>query len=397
MKIKTTAVLLLLCFGLSQTALAQASDKYDFTYIPIDSTKQKWGDWDEPEWLRYFGLDFGDVNRDGNLDVVSGKYVYHNPGGSMEAPWKRTALEDNADAIFAVDADGDPFADIIAQALPHIYWYEATNKEGTQYKRRKVAEVPATSHVNSQGFEKAQIIPGGSEELLIAGDGDVYCIVIPEKNQATEQWDTHLIGTNTSDEGIGTGDIDGDGDVDLAAGRRPKGEDEPSIVVWFENPGNVNAPWKDHVVGHSEHPIDRVEVADLSGDGVAEIIIAEERYPGKEPDGHLFWFQLNEDKTKPWKRNTIVQQYSMNNLDIADMDNDGDIDLITAEHKGENLELQLWENDGKANFTKVILDTGKENHLGTQLADLDGDGDLDIVGAGWDFHKWMHLWRNNKH
>lgn len=56
-------------------------------YIQIDSSKQMWGDWDAPDWLRYFGLDFGDVNRDGNMDIVSGRYVYHNPGGAMEGKW----------------------------------------------------------------------------------------------------------------------------------------------------------------------------------------------------------------------------------------------------------------------------------------------------------------------
>ena len=393
MKINT--FLFLLCFVFSNNLYAQIPKDQQWAYIPIDSAKQKWGDWDAPDWLRYFGLDFGDVDGDGNLDVVSGKYIYHNPGASMEAPWKRTELPDNVDAIFSVDADGDPYADIIAQALPNIYWYEATNKEGTKYKRTTIATVPATSHVNSQGFEKAQIIPGGPLELLIAGNGDVYCISIPEKNQTSTPWKSFLIAPNTSDEGIGTGDIDGDGDVDIAAGRRAEGEEEPTILVWFENPGNVEQAWKDHVVGHSEHPIDRIEVADITGDGKAEIIVAEERYPGLEPDGHLFWFQQPGKAGQPWERHSMVQQYSINNLDIADMDDDGDIDIITAEHKGPNLELQLWKNDGKGKFTKQVLDKGKENHLGTQLADLDGDGDLDIVGAGWDHYKWMHLWRND--
>ncbi len=46
-------------------------------YIEIDSTKQMWGDWTAPEWLRYFGLDAGDVNNDGMMDIVSGRYIYH--------------------------------------------------------------------------------------------------------------------------------------------------------------------------------------------------------------------------------------------------------------------------------------------------------------------------------
>lgn len=364
-----------------------------WTYIQIDSSKQMWGDWNEPEWLRYFGLDAGDVNRDGNMDIVSGRYVYHNPGGLMEGHWKRTVLDDNVDGILFMDVDGDPYADIIAMALPDLYWYEATNTEGTRYKRKLIGQVPATSHVNSQGFEKAQIIAGGLSEFVIAGDGDIYAVAIPETGHDTKKWKVQMICENTSDEGIGVGDIDGDGDLDIAAGRRPEGEDEPKILVWYENPGHIDALWQPTVVGESKHPIDRVEVADVNGDTKADIIVTEERYPGLEPDANFWWF--GQKSLLEWERNQIVEQFSINNLDITDFDEDGDIDLLTAEHKGEALELQLWKNDGKGNFSKTILDTGKENHLGTQLVDLDNDGDLDIIGAGWDQHKYMHVWRHD--
>ncbi|BFP41486.1 hypothetical protein FGF1_23310 [Flavobacteriaceae bacterium GF1] len=364
----------------------------EFTYVPLDSTKQKWGDWDEPEWLRYFGLDAGDVSNDGLLDVVSGRYVYHQPQDGSSQPWTRIVLDDNVDGIFIMDVDGDAYADIIAQALPNLYWYEAIDPKGTRYLRRKIAEVPATSHVNSQGFEKAQIIPGGKEELLIAGDGNVYLIPIPE-SPLIEKWPTHLIGSNTSDEGIGVGDIDGDGDMDIACGRRPEGEGEPKILVWFENEGKHHIPWKDHFVAETAHPIDRIKVGDLNADGVVEIIVAEERYPGLEPDSKVLWFSRS-TSDDVWHPNTLTTQYSSNNLQLMDMDGDGDLDILTAEHKGKQLELQLWSNDGAGTFSKTVLDTGKENHLGAKPFDMDNDGDLDILGSAWDNYRWMHLWIN---
>lgn len=363
-------------------------------YIVLDSAKQKWGDWANPGWLRYFGLDAGDVNQDGLLDIVSGRYIYRNPGGDMEGPWEKVVLDDNVDAIFVLDVDDDPFADIIAQALPGIFWYEATDGEGLKYKRKKVAHIPATSHVNSQGFTKAQLVPGGKPELLIAGDGDVYCIQLP--TDASASWKTTLVAENTSDEGIGVGDIDNDGDLDIAVGRRPEGQYEPTIVVWFENPGSLEAPWKGKEIGKSIYPVDRVAIADLNGDNRQDIIITEERYPGNDPDGHLFWYENPKEATNDWLRHEVVQQYSMNNLKVIDWDEDGDFDLLTNEHKGPNLELQLWTNDGDGNFEKTVLDCGKESHLGVKVADLDGDGGLDIYSAAWDFYNWMHLWKNDK-
>ena len=42
-----------------------------FTHIVIDSTRAKWGDSDQPVWLRYFGLDCADLNGNGLPDIVS--------------------------------------------------------------------------------------------------------------------------------------------------------------------------------------------------------------------------------------------------------------------------------------------------------------------------------------
>lgn len=373
--------------------IAQNQGDPGWHYIEVDSQKAKWGDWDEPNWLRYFGLDMGDVNGDQQLDILSGRYLYLNPGGDMTAVWSRVELPENVDGILIMDVDGDQYADVIAQALPAVYWFEATSASGEEWSRRKIGEIPATSHVNSQGFERGQMIKGGKEEFVIAGDGDLYLFAVPDDPES-DNWHPKKIAVNTSDEGIGLGDIDGDGDLDIAAGRRPEGSDEPLVVVWFENPGRVDVSWKDVAVGRSNHPVDRVEVGDMDGDGRADIIVAEERYPGLEPDASLFWYQQPQSGDS-WKRQAIVTQFSMNNLDIADLDQDGDLDIVTNEHKGDVLETQWWLNDGKGHFTNKIIDQGKENHLGTQLADLDGDGDLDLIGTGWDHYEFVHVWRND--
>ena len=361
-------------------------------YVEVDSSRDRWGDYAEPDWLRYFGLATGDVNGDGALDLLAGRHVYLSPGGDLTGDWEKIDLGLNVDGLLLTDVDGDDHADAIGQALPDVYWLEADGPTAQTWTARKVGTVPATSHVNSQGFTLADVIGGGRPEVLIAGDGDIYALQIPDSAEA-DAWPRLRIAANTSDEGIGAGDVDGDGDIDVAAGRRPEGEDEPLELLWWENPGTVTANWTAHPVGATAHPIDRVAVADLGGDAQAEIVMTEERYPGPDPDANLFVFTQTPDDA--WERQDVLTTYSLNNLDVADFDGDGDLDLITSEHKGPDLRLLLLENDGQGGFTEHALDEGKESHLGTQAADLDGDGDLDLASIGWDQERFLHVWRND--
>jgi hypothetical protein len=260
-------------FCFTSQSVAQLLPMRNFNYIQVDDKHIKWGDFDEPGWLRYFGLDFTDINGDGYADIVAGREIYFNPGDKMEGLWEKGSLPVNADGILCFDVDGDSHADIIAQALPDLYWFEAEDAIGTSWTSTKIGEVPATSHVNSQGFEYADFIKGGKNEFVIAGDGNIYLFQVPKRPEKGE-WIRNLVCQNTSDEGIGYGDIDGDGDLDIAAGRRPENGDEPLIVVWFENPGAPTDNWEDTEIGTSNHPVDRVEIADLNGDQKADVIVS---------------------------------------------------------------------------------------------------------------------------
>ncbi|MCK5700407.1 MAG: VCBS repeat-containing protein, partial [Cyclobacteriaceae bacterium] len=87
-----------------------------WSYIEIDNNKSKWGDYDDPNWLRYFGLDMGDLNGDGLKDILTGRWIYLNPGTDMSGDWTKVDIGINADGILVMDVDGDEYGDIIAQA-----------------------------------------------------------------------------------------------------------------------------------------------------------------------------------------------------------------------------------------------------------------------------------------
>jgi hypothetical protein len=209
MKIIQISLLLLI----SQLSLAQMP----FTYKQIDNNRGKYGDYDPPAWLRYFGIDAADINGNGYLDIVSGRYFYLNPGGDMMGEWKRTDLGFNADGCLFIDVDDNEFADIIAMKYPEVLWLKAEDLDGTSWWAKEIARLPKTQHVNGQGYAKADIIPGGKPELILTADDGIYCIKITKESNRPV-FTTRKIVDAFSDEGFAVADMNGNGLLDIVFG-----------------------------------------------------------------------------------------------------------------------------------------------------------------------------------
>ncbi|MEX2232932.1 MAG: VCBS repeat-containing protein [Cyclobacteriaceae bacterium] len=388
----------------------QSLDKW--TYIQVDDSRDGYVIPGAAPWWNYFGVDMYDVNRDGYSDIVAGEWYYRNPGGDMSSKWERITFPVEVDAVLALDADGDEFADVIGLRLPQIFWLEATDKAGTSWSYVQIGSMRQTGHANAQEYSLAQIVPGGKPELVLGDEVSQYYFVIPDNPENTP-WPHVTISSEGG--GYATGDIDQDGFIDLVGSIRQPGVGEVmegtsdvkkdnSMMSWWKNPGNGKGNWTRFEVGTGTSP-ERCIVEDLNGDGKLDIATSDERYPGNVRNANLTWYENKSDPSKKgWIKHIIVTSKSMNSMDAADIDRDGDIDLVVGEHEmmGRGMtslpkdeKVIVFENNGKGTFTPHTVDQGKESHLGTQLDDLDGDGDLDIVSIAWREPKYLHVWRND--
>jgi hypothetical protein len=343
----------------------------------------------------WFGLAAGDFTGDGRKDLVSGRWVYHNPGGDLTGPWRRIEWPMEIDGLLALDVDGDGRDDVIAAGTERQYWC-APRPGGVEWDIHEIGRLPVASHgFSSQGYFLADLVPGGKPEILLVGRG-VHYFEIPD-DPTVRPWPSHTIFPDGANgEGVAAADIDGDGWNDIAVALRRPGHQRgmADTVTWWRNPGRFGGAWVRHDIGNTIHQADRIRIADVNGDGRPDVIVSEERSPGHDPDGALFWFE-NPGKEAPWPRHTIGVQWSMNNLDTADLDGGGHIDIVTGEHKGPHMRVQAWMNDGRGRFTPNEIDRGVESHLGTRLFDLDGDGDLDLATTGWRVFQNLTIWRND--
>lgn len=365
-----------------------------WTYVQVDDDRTRFDGRTSGDGY-WFGLAMGDVTGDGYKDIASGKWFYRNPGGDMADVWDRVTLKDSTDLILILDVDGDPYGDIIGAGCNVQYWFEAEDAQGSAWREVKIGNLPVCNHgTSTQGYNMAQLEAGGKPEVLLHGDG-IYYFKIPE-NPDTGNWPYVTVAEpGGNGEWLGTGDIDGDGDLDICGGYA-LGEGDRSGIAWWENPGDGTGNWTRHHIGDTKYWADKTIPADLNGDGHMDVVVTEEIWPGLDPDASMYWYEAPADPASTgWERHLVVTQYSMNNLDLGDLDQDGDIDIVTCEHKGNPERLQIWENNGQGYFRRHLVDFGKESHLGARLADMDEDGDLDIVSIAWNDFQYLHLWRND--
>lgn len=301
-----------------------------------------------------------DVNRDGFLDVFVAAELSHliylqNPGADARTvPWPRLILPLTQDRgsyirVFAGDFDGDGVAEIIAP--------------------NKGAQIPGP-----QDFARSTPV----ELHTLKGD--------PLQGS---NWQRRELGRYSIPQNSEPVDLDGDGDLDIVVGSR--GE---SRILWLENVGNLEFIERAIGIVGSFMQGFNLEYADLSDDGRLDIIGA-----SSQPTG-LVWIEQPAVKGDAWNSYVIghFRPDSMTGMAVADIDNDGDMDVIAGSYSsGDRLEddasvniegalgrIGWFENpgDAKAQWTRHDISRRKRGMFDKFVGrDLDNDGDIDFIGT----------------
>lgn len=371
-----------------------------------------------------------DINGDGAVDIVCGAFWYEaaapnspaaraaGDGKSRLPTWKRHRFreveqirgrfDDYSNLPLDVDEDGNIDIVSVNYRSQSLYW----------------CRNPGAEESRSGGVWEKLVIdtPGPSETgRLVDIDGDGRLDVLPNgmnfaawysfSNRAGQgtMWSRHELPSQLAGHGIGAGDVNGDGRVDVIGTRG-----------WAEAPEDPReGRWRWHsefrLAGDSGLPI---LCHDVDGDGDNDLIWARGHNIGlywteqvgdqessiRHSPGDALWNEVQPQVARSkWITHAIDTSWACGHtLMLADIDGDGVDDLVAGKRylghdgkdPGENDPLSIywyrfdsssktWERQTVSYGGRVAID------LDSACVDLDGDGDIDIIAPSRAGLHWL--------
>jgi hypothetical protein len=197
---------------------------------------------------------------------------------------------------------------------------------------------------------------------------------------------------------ITAADLDDDGDIDLLVG------EYYGDLLFYENTGTATSPAfaaaqaNAFGLNSGSSLLEMPSFVDLDDDGDFDVISCSILYAGTPT---IVYYENTGTSTSPAYSAPVTDPFGITanaayfqNPTMADIDGDGDFDLLTAENYGA---FAFYENTGTASNPSFAaaqanpfgLVDNVTDFLFPEFVDIDDDGDFDVLGAGYYGSLWF--------
>ncbi|MFK5982063.1 MAG: FG-GAP-like repeat-containing protein [Flavobacteriaceae bacterium] len=324
-----------------------------------------------------------DIDGDGDIDVLTASFVddkiFWNENldglGTFGEQQLITNTVDSPRSIFAIDIDSDGDIDVLTTSFNNVnrvYWLENLDGLGSF----SAAKIISDNAIGAVAVHAADLDNDGDIDVLSASVFDNKVAWYENLDGLGTFGVQQIITTSAlSVSTVYAGDIDNDGDNDVVSASKTD-----DTVIWFENYGFGDFG-AEQIISNTVNGVTSVYVIDIDNDGDMDVLSAS--YSNK-----ISWHE-NLDGLGTFAAEQIISTLTDGAFSVhaADLDNDGDIDVLSA--SAVDNKIAWYENiDGQGNFGSQQLIDQENIDQGRDVfaADLDGDGDMDVIAASQNNH-----------
>ena len=318
-----------------------------------------------------------DTDGDGLSDAEEVSRVRTVPFGPQQVI---TTVANGAFSIFAadLDGDGDPDALSASEIDDKIAWYENRLDEASaDFGPQRVITTAAD---NALSVFAADLDGDGDPDVLSASFFDDKIAWYENRlDEASADFGPQRVITTAANGAFSVfaADLDGDGDPDVLSASRFDDK-----IAWYENRlDEASADFgPQQVITTAANSARSVFAVDLDGDGDPDVLSA------SPDDDKIAWYENRLDEASAdFGPQRVITTAADNALSVfaADLDGDGDPDVLSASFFDDK--IAWYENrldEASADFgPQRVITTAANGAFSVFAADLDGDGDTDVLSA----------------